>query len=156
MRNNIVEAVIGIIVLVVAGFFLNFSFTSQQSGSNDSYNLIAHFDRIDGLNSGGDIRISGVKVGNTSKLEVNPKTFQAKVIMNIRADFKIPDDSSAEIVSEGFMGGKYIALVPGSSETYLKAGEEIAYTQSAISLEALIGKFLFNKSDDAKKDAPSK
>lgn len=156
MRNNIVEAVMGIIVLVVAGLFLNFAFTSQQSGINDSYNLIANFDRIDGLNNGGDIRISGVKVGNISKLEVNPKSFQAKVTMNLRADFKIPDDTIAEIVSEGFLGGKYIALVPGSSETYLKAGEEIAYTQSAISMEALIGKFLFNKGDDTKKDASPK
>jgi len=86
-------------------------------------------------------------------LEIDSKTYQAKVTLNLRRQIQLPKDSSAEIASESLLGGKYIALVPGGSEQFLKSGEEITHTQSAISFEALISKFLFSQSSDSKHDA---
>lgn len=147
IRHNIIEAIIGAVVLVIAGFFLVFAYTSGQGGVIRGYPLEARFDRIDGLTVGGDVKIGGVKIGNVQSVSIDPETYLAKVTLSIRDDVKIPMDTVAEIISESLMGGKYIALVPGGSETYLGAGQNISHTQSSVSLEALIGKYLFSNAD---------
>jgi phospholipid/cholesterol/gamma-HCH transport system substrate-binding protein len=148
IRNNIIEAVMGAVVLLVAAFFLIFVYSSSQSTITHGYFLNANFDRIDGLVNGNDVKISGVKVGNIQSIEIDPKTYLAKVHFIVRPDIKVPTDTVAEIVSESLMGGKYLALVPGGSDDFLQAGQTISYTQSAISFEALIGKYLFSNSKD--------
>ena len=153
MRHNFVEALIGAVVLAVAGFFFIYVYSASQKGGSDGYVMYAQFERIDGVNVGSDVKMSGVKVGTVQHLEIDSKTYQAKVTLNLRRQIQLPKDSSAEIASESLLGGKYIALVPGGSEQFLKSGEEITHTQSAISFEALISKFLFSQSSDSKHDA---
>lgn len=150
MRHNLVEAIIGAIVLMIAGFFFLTAYSSNQKSISDGYILYAQFERIDGLNVGSDVKMSGVKVGIVSKLEINPKTYQAKVALTLQSSIRLPQDSSAEITSESLLGGKYVALIPGGSETFLQSNGEIVYTQSAVSFESLISKFLFSQSNDTK------
>ncbi len=150
MRNNLLEAIIGAAVLVVAGFFLFFAYSSGQKNLPKGYILYANFERIDGLNIGGDVKISGVKVGTIKSMEIDPATYQAKVGVQIREDIKVPDDSSAEVASESLLGGKYVAVVPGGSERFLAPAGFITQTQSSISFEGLISKFLFSKNDQEK------
>src|SRR5438445_331736 len=78
--------------------------------------LVAKFDRIDGLSVGSDVRVAGVKVGSISATAVDPKTFQANVAFTVQPSLKIPRDSSAEVTSDGLLGGKFIALVPGGDD----------------------------------------
>jgi len=155
MRNNLLEAIIGAVVLVLAGFFLFYAYSAGQKSVPKGYVVYAKFDRIDGLNAGADVKISGVKVGIVQKLEIDPDTYQAKVGMMVRNDIKIPKDSSSEIASESLLGGKYIAIVPGGSEEFLTPNGSINHTQSSISFEGLISKFLFSNkpsSEEAKKE----
>jgi phospholipid/cholesterol/gamma-HCH transport system substrate-binding protein len=144
MRTNIIEAAMGAIVLIIASYFLVFAYTSSKGGSYSGYPLVAKFDRIDGLLVGNDARISGVKVGNITSIDIDPQTFLARVVFTIRKDLNLPIDTVAEIVSESLMGGKYIALVPGGDKKILAPGEKITYTQSSVSFETLIGKYLFS------------
>lgn len=81
--------------------------------------------------------------------QVDPQTYQAQVKMAIENSIKLPKDSTAEIVSDGLLGSKYVALVPGGENDMLQNNEEIKYTQSSVSIEQLIGKFMF--SGDSKK-----
>ena len=141
MRTNIIEAAMGAIVLIIASYFLVFAYTSSKGGSYSGYPLSAEFDRIDGLLVGNDTRISGVKVGSITSIDIDPKTFLARVVFTIRKDLNLPIDTVAEIVSESLMGGKYIALVPGGDKKILAPGERITYTQSSVSFETLIGKY---------------
>lgn len=150
MRTNMVEAVMGAIVLIIASFFLIFAYTSSKGGVSSGYPLIAKFDRIDGLTVGNDVRISGVKIGSVISINIDPKTFLAEVVLTVRNGLQLPVDTVAEIASESLMGGKYIALVPGGDEKTLSPGEKITYTQSSVSFEALIGKYLFSSKDGAK------
>lgn len=148
MRSNIVEAIIGAIVLGVAGLFLSFAYQSDTTHGKNGYSLTAKFDRIDGLVLGNDVRVSGVKVGIVESISIDAATFMAVVKLNVQKDIHLPTDTIAEIVSESFMGGKYVALVPGGAEDNLNPGDSIGFTQSAVSLESLIGKFMFSKSDE--------
>ena len=120
IQANMIEAVMGAIVLIIACFFLVFAYTSSKGGIYTGYPLTAQFDRIDGLTVGNDVRISGVKVGNISSVEIDPTTFLAKVVLTVREDLALPIDTAAEITSESLMGGKYIALVPGGDDVYPK------------------------------------
>jgi phospholipid/cholesterol/gamma-HCH transport system substrate-binding protein len=150
MRNNLLEALMGAIVLTIAAIFLGFAYTSSKTSAVGGYHLQASFNRIDGLNIGSDVKLSGVKVGTITKIDIDPQSYQAIAIFSVRSDLEIPDDSSAEITSESLLGGKYLALVPGGSETYLADGQSIDNTQSSLSFEGLISKFLLSQGDDKK------
>lgn len=149
MRSNVVETLVGAFVLGVAALFLGYAYKSSGSLSGKGYHLQARFDRIDGLTSGNDVKLSGVKVGDVDSIKVDPDTFLAVVTMTIDNSLKLPVDTSVEIVSESLMGGKYLALVPGAAEETLADGAMITNTQSSISFEGMIGKFLFSKPENS-------
>lgn len=153
MRNNMIETLMGAVVLAVAGFFLVFAYSSSGMKTSGGTPYHAQFDRIDGLNVGNDVRISGVKVGTIKALKVDPKTFLADVDLTVAPDVALPIDSSAEIVSDGLMGGKYLAIVPGGDDATIAPGGQITHTQSAVSLEGMIGQLIFSnkkKTEDEK------
>ena len=113
MNGNLFEALIGAVVLVVAGVFLVFAFTTADIGSVQGYQVVARFDRVDGLNIGSDVRLSGIKVGTVTSMELDHETFLAVVLMSVEPEVKLPKDSSAQIVTDGLLGGKFMAIVPG-------------------------------------------
>ena len=145
MTRNLLETLLGGVVLIVAIVFLAFAYRSSQVGDIDGYELIARFDRVDGLEKGSDVRISGIKVGNVLEQSLDPKTFRAKVRFTVRNDVELPLDSSAAVVSSGLLGGKYLQLVPGGDVENLGPGGEITFTQSAVNLEDLIGQAIFSQ-----------
>lgn len=159
MSKNVIETIIGALVLILAFTFLYFAYkTTDLSQNNEqSYSVVAKFDRADGLNVGSDVKISGVKVGKVISQSLDKKTYQAIVTMLIHNDINIPTDSIAEIIGNGLLGEKYIALVPGSEEEYLKENGVVQFTQSSISFESLIAKFMFNSAqgNQNQKSAPT-
>ena len=113
MQNNTVETLIGAIVVVVAAAFLFFAYSSTNTCALSGYEVLAKFQRVDGLAVGTDVRLSGIKVGNVSALELDPKTYQAKVHLNIHQEVKLPDDSSIMVTSSGLLGSSYLSISPG-------------------------------------------
>ncbi|KTC67760.1 toluene transporter subunit: membrane component of ABC superfamily protein [Legionella birminghamensis] len=117
---------------------------------NKGYHVTADFADIGGLKVRAPVTIAGVKVGEVSKIELQPGDLNAKVTMLLRGDKDIPyDDISARILTQGLLGSNYISIVPGfddagSKHPYLREGDVIAKTQEAIILENLIGQLLFN------------
>lgn len=154
MKRNIIETVLGAVVLLVAGAFLLYSTTASRAGSVQGYKIFAKFNEVGGLKQGDDARIGGVKIGSVDKIDLDPQTYQARVTISVKDDVKIPHDTSARISSESLMGGNYVALDVGGDEETLKAGDTLQYTQDSQNLEQLLGKFIFSmnkdKSDDAK------
>ena len=153
MNGNLFEALIGAVVLVVAGVFLVFAFASTDIGTVQGYQVVARFDRVDGLNIGSDVRLSGIKVGTVTSQELDHETFLAVVLMNIDPEVKLPKDSSAQIVTDGLLGGKFMAIVPGGDPDYIEPGGEITFTQSPIILENLIGQLIFGAGGDSSDEA---
>ncbi len=152
MRRNLVETILGGVVLVVAALFLSFAYSSTGIQAVSGYELFAKFDRIDGLKDGGDVRLSGIKVGTVIGQSIDPETYLAVVRLSVDPSIRLPLDSAAEIVSDGLLGGKYMSLVPGADEKMIKPGGEIKFTQSPMNLESLISQFMFSSPDKGKKD----
>jgi phospholipid/cholesterol/gamma-HCH transport system substrate-binding protein len=143
-RHGVAETLTGAAVLVVAVGFLAYAVAHSGRTTGGGYLLNAQFDHIDGLNVGGDVRIAGVKVGSVTEERIDPKTFNAVVTMSVSNDIQLPKDTGAAITSESLLGGKYISLSPGGDATDLKPGQTITVTQSSVSLEELLGKFIFS------------
>lgn len=144
MGGNLVETLIGAAVLVVAGIFLAFGYSTSSIGSDGGFMLIAKFDRVDGLTTGSDVRMSGIKVGTVIAQRLDQETYQAVIEMDIKQGLHLPDDSSAKITSEGLLGATYLSLDAGGSEDFLENGSEIRFTQGSIDLMSLIGQAIFS------------
>ena len=145
MKRNAVETVMGAVVLIVAALFLFFAYTTSQVSAVSGYDVTARFSRVEGLRDGGDVRISGIKVGSIISQTLDPKTFVAIVKMSIDPTIKLPVDTVATITSSGLFGDKYLALEPGNEDETIQPGGEISHTQAPMDLESLIGQYIFSQ-----------
>ena len=152
MSGNLVESLIGAIVLVVAGWFLNFAYERTEKTNIGGYELIAKFDRVDGLNIGSDVRLSGIKVGTVVSQELDPVTYEAVVRLIISDQVQLPSDTSVTITSEGLLGGSYMSILPGGMEDMLEEGDEFEETQDAIDLIGMINRFIYGSDKDKEED----
>ena len=151
MNRSIIETILGAVVLLGAGYFLFYAYQNSDVGrSSGGYALHATFERINGLNLGADVKISGIKVGTVTSQKLDPKTFLASITINIKNDFQLSDDTVAEITADGLFGGSYLSLSPGGSDKMLKAGDTITYTQTPATFAELITKFMMAPKDDKK------
>jgi phospholipid/cholesterol/gamma-HCH transport system substrate-binding protein len=147
MHRDVIEPIVGALVLVIAGVFAWFAYTTTGLGARQGYELEAMFDRVGGLSTGSDVRVSGVKVGTVTALTLDPKTFLADVHFSVGPTVEVPDDSVAQITSEGLLGSQFLNIVPGASDTSLKPGGRLKYTQAPVDLMQLLGKYIFSPSE---------
>jgi len=148
MGRNLVETLLGAIVLVVAGLFLVFAYSSTNIRAVNGYDVIAKFERVDGLVTGSDVKLSGIKVGTVLEQKLEPQTYLAVVRISIDGSVKLPTDTVAQVVSEGLLGSNFIALVPGAEEQMIPPGGEIKFTQAPVNIVQLLGKFIFSAGEN--------
>lgn len=142
MKENVAEALIGgLVVLVAAAFLIFMGQSSGFSSGGGQYELTAKFRSAEGVIVGSDVRMAGVKVGSVTDISLDPKTYLATAQFTVDEGVKVPDDSEAGIATEGLLGGAFVELSPGGSEFMLASGDEIINTQSAVSLLQLLMKF---------------
>lgn len=144
MRNQTFETIIGAMVLIVGLGFISFVVSRTGIQQVNGYEISAAFSRVDGINPGSDVRISGVKVGTVTALALDPKTYLAVVSFTVGSDLELSTDTLAKIESEGLLGGQYLALEPGADEAFLADGDKLTYTQSSPSLSELLGQAVFS------------
>lgn len=143
MGKNLIETVMGAVVLVVAAMFVFFAWDMAQVETVRGYDVKAVFYRVGGLTRGSDVRISGIKVGTVSAIELDATTYDAVVTLTILPTVKLPADSNAIIASEGLLGGKYVRLEPGQDTATVAAGGSITRTQDFRALEDQVGEIIF-------------
>ena len=143
---------IGTGLFVLLGFAALAFLTTQLPGTSlklgggpPTFLVTAKFDNIGDLKSGSPVTMAGVTIGRVESIRFDPKDYKAAVTLRIENQYsEIPDDSDASIQTAGLLGGKYVGIGPGGSETFLKEGGQIEFTQSAIVLESLVNKFFAN------------
>ncbi|MFA5985256.1 MAG: outer membrane lipid asymmetry maintenance protein MlaD [Methylococcaceae bacterium] len=151
-HTNTQDTLVGLFVAagIVGLFFLALHVSNLSSFvSDDSYNVTARFENSGGLKVKSTVSSAGVKIGQVTAINLDPKTFESVVEMSISSRFNsFPEDTSASIFTAGLLGEQYVNLVPGGSEDLLKNGSAIEITQSAIILEKVIGQFLFKTAEE--------
>ena len=140
------ETIVGFAILLIVLLFV-VVVKKEVKVEKGGYNLHAKFEKVDGISTGSDVKIAGIKVGSVIKQSLDYDNYEASLVLNFTDKVKVPDDSIAKIVSDGFFGGKYISIEPGGSDDLLKNEQSLIYTQSSVNLEELIGKFIFSQGD---------
>ncbi|MFT5450866.1 MAG: phospholipid/cholesterol/gamma-HCH transport system substrate-binding protein [Enterobacterales bacterium] len=121
----------------------------SESGSSESYQIIAKFDNIGSLKVRSPVRMGGVLIGRVTNIHLDSVYLSPVVTLSIFKLYnKLPSETSASILTAGLLGEQYLSLSPGGDEEFLTEGDEIQDTQSALVIEELIGQFLFNDSSD--------
>ena len=145
MRRDRVEMLVGIFVLVglAALAFLSIKLGKLEVIGNTGYNIQAEFSNIGGLKTGATVEIAGVEVGRVTNITL--KDYQALVVMRMKPNVKISEDSIVSIKTKGLIGEKYVSLSPGGSDKMMAAGGTLHETESAIDFESLIANYIFGK-----------
>lgn len=154
-KQRYVDISVGLFMLLgIAAFFvlvMKVSGVNELKSTDNGYRVTAEFSDIGGLRVRAPVTVAGVKIGEVTRIELQPGALNAKVTMVLRKDKPIPyDDVSARILTQGLLGSNYISIVPGfeddsdKNHPYLRSGDVIAKTQEAIILENLIGQLLFS------------
>ncbi len=143
-KRSVTELAAGAVVIVVAVGFLGYAVANSGRAALGGYTLHAAFDNVGGISNGSDVRVAGLKIGSVTNLAIDPKSYQAVATFTVQRDIKLSVDSSASIATGGLLGGNFISLSTGGDEKMLGDGGTITITQSAVNLEDLLGKFIFN------------
>ena len=161
-QSKVLETWVGLFVLLgmVSLFFLamKVSNLADLHVKDDSYRLFARFQNVGSLRERSPVSMAGVRIGRVSSIHFDNKTYEALVEMHIEPQYNtIPTDTTANILTAGLLGEQYIGLSAGAEEEFLKDGDKIELSQSAMVLEEVISRFLFNKAESGseKKDSPS-
>ena len=155
MKSSSLETIVGAAIIAVAVAFFSFAYHASGKGSvGGGYHISAEFDNVDGVAIGSDVRVAGIKVGTVIGQGLSPKSYQARLDMEIQNGLELSDDTSAKITAEGLLGSKFVALEPGGSETKIAEGGELSYTQGAIDIWSIISQAMFSKSGAKPADAP--
>ncbi len=152
MTSRKIEILVGLFVAaaIAAFFMLAMSVSNMSSyGRGESYELKARFDNIGGLKVRSPVSAGGVRIGRVQDIQYNSETYEAVVSLLIESQYnKFPVDTAASILTSGLLGEQFIGFEPGAEEEYLKAGDTIDLTQSALVLEQIIGQFLYSQADE--------
>ncbi len=152
MTSRKIEILVGLFVAaaIVAFFMLAMQVSNMSSyNSGDNYYINARFDNIGGLKVRSPVAAGGVRIGRVTDIQYNSDTYEAVVEMSIEAQYnKFPVDTAASILTSGLLGEQFIGLEPGAEDDFLKNGDVIDLTQSALVLEQIIGQFLYSKADE--------
>ena len=146
MKKTSMELTVGIFVvmgIILIGYLLTVLGGLNFFNNNDYYSLFAKFESVAGLKKGASVEMAGVQIGNVGSISLDEKVQVALVQIDILKKVKLDEDAIASVKTSGLIGDKYISLLSGGSDEMLVAGDSILQTESALDIEALLGKFVF-------------
>ena len=146
MKENVLEILVGSVVLIFAFVFVIFSLSNTGFEQKGKF-INAEFGNVAGLKVGDDVLIAGIKVGEVSSNTLDSKSYLAVVKLNLQNNIFIPEDSVAKISSASLLGGQYVEIIPGASDEMLKDDETIYDTRVPVSLTDLLGQAVFSVTD---------
>lgn len=140
--SNPLETILGAVILIIAIYFGTMLLATKNPKISQGYNIYAEFGSVGGVTKGTDVKISGTSIGEVSKVELDRKTYRVKLEIHIKDNIKFSSDSSIKIRNAGLLGDKYLEIVPGIEDEMIEEGGDLYFTQEAIDIEDMIGKFL--------------
>ncbi|MGQ0674615.1 MAG: MlaD family protein, partial [Rhodospirillales bacterium] len=89
MHRNVIETVLGAVVILVAGIFLVFTLQFSTNAGVKGYDLFGDFRHVDGVKIGDEVRMAGVKVGTVTALALKHQDYGAIVTMRMQPEIQV-------------------------------------------------------------------
>jgi phospholipid/cholesterol/gamma-HCH transport system substrate-binding protein len=156
-HSKTVETLVGLFIMVGLSALLVLALRVSNLGElsllgDKGYRVLAKFENIGGLKIRAPVKMGGVVIGRIAAIGLDPNTYEAVAILSIEKKYnRLPEDTTANIYTAGLLGEQYVSLEPGGEESFLKEGDEITLTQSAVVLEQVLGQFLYSKASGDQK-----
>ena len=151
--SNQVEIAAGIFLLLGIAALIFLAVEATDSGgvkAGETYEIEAYFSNVGGLKPKAPVAMAGVTIGRVESIQLDNETLEAHVVMKIKRDFDdLPSDTSASVLTSGILGDQYVGLEPGGAPDALADGDRVLLTNSAVVLEQLIGRYLFNSEEES-------
>jgi len=149
MKKMNLNFIVGLFIIagMAAMAYLSFTIAGISGYSDDNYHLVARFDNSSGLKKGAFIEIAGVKVGKVTDITLDKEAFESVATFTFDNKVQLSEDTIASIRTSGIIGDKFVKISPGADDELLKSGDEIIETESSISIEELVSKYMFNSDD---------
>ena len=147
MKNNYVNFLVGLFVLFGIGalVFMSITIGGASVSNSGQYTLVAKFENSSGLKEGAFVEMSGVRVGLIQSIKYDPKAYESVVKISLDNAITVPDDSVASIRTSGIIGDRFLKISSGGSDINMEDGDEFIDTESSISIEELISKYMFSQ-----------
>jgi phospholipid/cholesterol/gamma-HCH transport system substrate-binding protein len=151
MKKMNMNFIVGLFILFGMGTmaYLSITIAGVSGYGDDNYQLVAKFDSSSGLKEGAFIEIAGVKVGKVTQIDLDKESFESVATFVFDSGFVLSDDTIASIRTAGIIGDKFVKISPGASDEILASGDEIIETESSISIEELVSKYIFSSDTEA-------
>lgn len=138
MSRTIGYILAGAVFWLAIGLVAYYAFTSGGLAHRGDYRLGATFDQVDGLTVGAPVYLAGVKIGEVTRLTLDPRSYRPKITFGIRSGIRLPTDSGALVMSDGVLGGKFVRIEPGSDDAFMKPGDDFQFVQDSVIVEQLL------------------
>ena len=147
MKNNYINFIVGVFVLIGLGglVFMSITIGGASFSDSDKYILVTKFENSSGLKEGAFVEMSGVRVGLIKSINYDPEEYESVVEISLDNSITVPDDSLASIRTSGIIGDRFVKISPGGSYENMIDGDEFIDTESSISIEELISKYMFSQ-----------
>ena len=142
-RKTEISVGIFMIIGIASLVYLSANLGGVDLFGGNTYSIEARFGSIEGLEVGASVEIAGVQVGKVKSITLEEN--EALLKMEIYKGTELTDDTIASIRTKGVIGDKFVKLSPGGSDEMLGDQDALMDTESAISLEELISKYIFEK-----------
>ena len=136
-----VKLTVFMVVTSLATGLLVITIGNVTFGESTEYKAV--FSDVTGLNTGDDVRISGVRVGSVKSIDIYQRR-QAMVTFDVDSDSELNQATNATIRYRNLVGQRYIALTQGAgSDTVLDEDDTIplSRTEPALDLTVLFNGF---------------
>ena len=141
--RNIIEHLTGLVVVLGALAFILYAASVVRVTVKEGVEYMASFGRVGGLRAGSDVRMRGVKVGSVTRVYLDVRDYEARVMFSVRKDLSLPQDSEVYVASEGLSGSKFLNIVRGSDKNIMAAGDSILKTNDFQSIEDKVSRIIF-------------
>ncbi len=142
VRRELSEVLLGAAIIVIAVAFVAFAFRDTSGDAPAGYRVSLQVDNAFGLEPGSEARMAGIPVGRVARLDLDPKSYFARIVLDLDPGVELPTDSSARVLPDGLVGSSYVELEVGGELDILQHDDSILYTQGAVNIIDLLARVI--------------
>ena len=115
-----------IVITALALFIWGFNYLKGKDIFKSYNTYYAVLDNVEGVVQSTPVTLKGIQIGTVDDLKFYNGIQKTMMVLNIDSHFNFAKDSKIKVYGGNIMGGKSVAIVPGTSNNMAKDGDTLA------------------------------